>query len=88
VDDVEVAARQRQRQVRPDADRQSDSAPPGDRHGGPERDYVRPSAVLERPPAGEQVRGAVGRGEDGDLVPQVAQCPCGTSDVLVDVMRL
>ena len=69
VDDVEVARRERDGEVRADADRHADPAPPRDRHGRAERDELRVAeAARERAPARAEVAGAVRRPEHGDLV--------------------
>jgi hypothetical protein len=88
VDDVEVAAGERQRQVGADADRKTDPAPARDRHGRPDRDHIAPRAVLQRAPPGEQVCRPVRGRNDADLVAAVSKRAGRAGDVFVHVMRL
>ena len=55
VDDVELSPGESRGQVRADADREADPAPPRDRDGRAERDQRRGDAVTQRAPAGGEV---------------------------------
>ena len=71
--DVEVAPPQRKLEVRPDADRHPEVRPARDRDRRPDRDHLAVDAALEGAPAVEQIPGARGRRQHGDLVPEPAK---------------
>jgi hypothetical protein len=89
VDDVEVAACQREPQVRLHADRDAHLRAARDRDGGPDRDDVpRGRVAVDHPAAGEEVGGARRGREHGHGVPEGPKPARDARDVLVDVVRL
>jgi len=89
VHDVEPAAHERQREARPDSDRNSHPAPTGDRNGRAERDQL---GVVKRTeqgasPGGEVSRTVRGR-QDRDRVAASSQLTSEAVHVLVHVVRL
>ena len=88
VDDVEASLLQRQVEVRPDADRDTEARPAGHGHCRADCDHVGLLAARERSPAGDQVRRAGGRSEHRDRVAERSQLLGDPGDVLVDIVRL
>ena len=88
VDDVELSSGERRGQVRADADREADPAPPRDRDGRAERDQRRRDAVTQRAPAGGEVCRVIRGREDADRVAALPECVCDAGDVFVHVVWL
>ena len=88
MDDLEVAAGERELELRADAERHPDPAAARDRHRRPDRDDLTRGARVERAAALEEfARPARGR-EHGHLVPERAKLRRHAGDVLVDVVGL
>ena len=86
VHDVEVAAAERGRDVRADADGEPDRGARGDRDGARDRDDPLELARLERAAPGEEVGRAGRRREHHDDMPTRAQRVRDPGDVLVRVV--
>ena len=88
MDDVVAAARERQREVGPDAHREPDPAAPRDRHRRAERDHFAVRPVLERAAARDQVGRPPRWRQDRDVVAEASELGRRARDVLVHVVRL
>jgi len=86
MDDVVAALGEREREVRPRADRHADAAPARDRHRRPESDDLVAAPVEQRAPASDQVGRARRGGEHRHRVPEGAQPIRDPRHVLVDVV--
>jgi len=88
VDDVVVALREGELQVRLDADRHAQLGAPRDRDGWTDRDHLGPFPSLERPASREQVGRPRRRCQHGHFVAAPAQGGGDPRDVIVHVVRL